>query len=75
VKHVEQKIYEAFRAGSGVRLTDSDVMDLMDDDAMRIRVSNWAAHVAGYEQPCEDMIGNGTKTWRQLGEWNEDAKM
>lgn len=67
-KLVEQKLYEAFRARRGVRLTAQDVEDLLVlDDAMQTRILNAACMEAGREE-AGATFGAPTKTWRELGE-------
>ena len=71
-KSVEQRLYEAWRSGSGVRLTSFDVTDLMHrDDAMRTRISNAACQEAMVEEEGFELMGPAFKsapTWRRFVE-------
>lgn len=67
-KSLEQRLYEAYRSSSGLRLSADDVADLMNDDALCTRITN----VAGYEAGREDAWGfdaiptNNAPTWKRF---------
>jgi len=64
-KTVEQRLYEAFRAGRGVRLTADEVDSLVRlDDAILSRMANAAAIEAGVDEPGAD-IGDCSLTWKE----------
>jgi hypothetical protein len=56
-KSVEQRLYEAYQKGSGLRLSSNEVLELVtQDDAMAVKITDRAALEAGVEEPGEDMI-------------------
>lgn len=46
MKTIEQRLYEAYRASRGIRLSALDVLALFADDAIGTRVTNQACHEA-----------------------------
>lgn len=65
-KRIEQRLYEAYKNGTGIKLSHDDVMDLMhQDDAVRTRISSTAAMEAGCDQDVGDYCGYGL-TWSQI---------
>jgi hypothetical protein len=57
-KSLEQRLYEAWREGHGIRLTISDIDELMIDDAISTRVSNTASTEAGFGEHGFARLGN-----------------
>jgi len=68
MKSVEQRLYEAYRDGVGVRLSAVEVDALVTDDAIATRITNAAAVEAGVEQPGADCIPQRPHMiWSQFG--------
>jgi len=72
-KSVEQKLFEAFQNGRGVRLSAEEVWALVcPDDAIGTRLSNAAADEAGIDMddwPGADAVPRGESmpmTWAQF---------
>lgn len=66
-KSLEQRLYEEWRDGRGVRLSADDVHKLVGkDDAIGTRITNAAATEAGVDELGGDSLGNGERTWEQL---------
>jgi hypothetical protein len=66
---IERRLYEAFHAGRGIRLTADEVEDLLTlDNAIHTRICNAAATDAGLGEPGEggDFFSGGL-SWGQLG--------
>lgn len=70
MKPLEQRLYEAFHRGRGLRLSADDVDALMRDDAVGTVVTHEAAAQAGLSETesgvCASMVGVGRETWRQF---------
>lgn len=74
---VEQRLYEAFRKGAGVRLSSEDIDNLIGtDDALKTRLTNAAAHEAGHTETVGyDCIGAiPDLPWKKFGEAVRDGK-
>lgn len=69
MRSLEQRLYEAWRLGTGVRLSIDEVESLMNrDDAIRTRIANVACAEAGVDECGCDILG-GSRTappWKQL---------
>ena len=66
-KSTEQKLFEAFNQGKGVKLTAQDVERLLlTDDAIRVRISNVAATEAGVPEPGCDCMCIVANTWAKF---------
>lgn len=65
-KRIEQRLYEAYKNGTGIHLSHTDVLELMhQDDAIRTRISSTAAFEAGCDQDVGDYCGSGL-TWNEM---------
>ena len=68
-KTIEQRLYEAYRAGSGIRLSADDVDALFHDEAIGTVVTNTACEEAGVEIDGHDRVPVANlPTWRQFVE-------
>jgi len=65
---VEQRLFEAYTSGKGMRLTADDVDSLVHDDAIGTRITNQAAIEAGVDEPGIDMVRFVRRgvTWKQF---------
>lgn len=70
MKSVEQKIYEAYRLGTGVRLTPADVEHLVRlDDAVQTRIVNKALAESGCDMTMAGYVGllpDDMPTWATM---------
>lgn len=67
VATIEERLYEAYRKGEGVRLSYKQLVDLLLlDDALRTRITNAAATEAGVNEPGYDEMPDDNRTWRQF---------
>lgn len=67
-KSLEQRIYEAFHANRGMKLSAVDVHNLLVDDAVDTRVTNAAAQEAGNAE-----VGYG-RAWASKLNWTDFGK-
>lgn len=49
-KSIDQRLFEAYRNGTGVNLSAEDVAELMIDDAIECRIGNMCALEAGSDR-------------------------
>lgn len=67
MKSLEQRLFEAFNTGRGMRLSRADVFDLVKDDAIDTRISNKACTEAGVDEcGMNDVFISGATTWREF---------
>lgn len=66
VRSVERKLFESYQCGNGCKLGFQDVEDLLQLNAIRIRITNAAAIEAGMDEaPGYDGFQEG-ETWLQF---------
>lgn len=58
MKSLERRMFEAFKAGRGVRLSADDLYDLVVDDAIGTRITNEACDQASVKPAGVDCVGN-----------------
>lgn len=74
-RSIEQRLYESYQSGRGLRLSANEVDRLMLlDDAIRTRITNTACTEAGAPEIGQDCIDSchAAKTWRQFVELFRD---
>lgn len=65
MKSIEQRLYESYRAGRGIRLSAVDVLVLFRDDAIGTRITNQACREAHADSPGQDCVPVACiPTWR-----------
>lgn len=74
MKSIEQRLYEAYRANRGIRLSATDVFVLVRNDAIGTAITNAACLESGVEEEGQDRLylQDSLPTWRKFVERMRD---